>query len=352
KEAVKAFQKALEEEPENLDVRGYIIGLSLKSGDWPEVVNQHLQCADTFISWGDWESAADRYHEILRLEKIVQAGGSGGLPGDMDELRATIARVKPDVCLKLGRYYLHRQNHDQAVSYLRTSLELWPGRWEAHQALGQLYFELLMDREAIDQLQEVSRLAPNEAASAYELLGHIFARRDSARPGHPGVWFRLASELYVKRQEPEAAVQALLRGVEAEPGNSEVLYALSDLYKSLGRFAEAEEYEARGDRARTDGTDEPQPEPLFGSSAGEPNPFDDLFGPVESNPPMKTKVHEFVQNLDNDNVDWTKATLKEDGYLWTSAGDRLTDVQYAFKTSLNPNDFLVGDDRTGKFDAD
>ena len=53
KEAVKAFQKALEEEPENLDVRGYIIGLSLKSGDWPEVVNQHLQCADTFISWGD-----------------------------------------------------------------------------------------------------------------------------------------------------------------------------------------------------------------------------------------------------------------------------------------------------------
>ena len=241
-EAIEAYQDALKSDPHNLDVRGYIIALSLKSGAWSEVIHQHMECAEIFRHRGDLDAAVDRYREVLRLEETVESQGSSLRPADeIAQVKEAVKRVKPEVCLQIGRYFLQRNEVDQAVQYLRKSIELGPGRWEAHMSLGKAYMNLGMDKEAIDQFQEVSRLAPQEAAQAYEMLGEIFARKKGRSVQNTKVWFQHAADMYVKKDLSADATRAYLRILDLEPDNRDILHALGDLYAKQERLQEAVE---------------------------------------------------------------------------------------------------------------
>lgn len=241
-EAIEAYQQALKGDPHNLDVRGYIIALSLKSGAWSEVIHQHMECAEIFRQQGDLDAAVDRYREVLRLEETVESQGSSLRPADeIAQVKESVKRVKPEVCLQIGRYFLLRGEVDQAVQYLRKSIELGPGRWEAHMELGKAYMQLGMDKEAIDQFQEVSRLAPQEAAQAYEMLGEIFARKKGRSVQNTKVWFQHAADMYVKKEQLKEATHAYLRILDLEPDNRDIMHALGDLYARQEKLAEAVE---------------------------------------------------------------------------------------------------------------
>ncbi len=241
-EAIEAFQEALKSDPHNLDVRGYIISLSLKSGNYSEVIHQHMECAEIFRQQEDLDAAVDRYREVLRLEETIETQGSSLRSADeIAQVKESVKRVKPEVCLQIGRFFLLRNEVDQAVQYLRKSIELGPGRWESHMSLGRAYMQLGMDREAIDQFQEVSRLAPQEAAHAYEMLGEIFARKKGRSVQNTKVWFQHAAEMYVKKNLLEDATRAYLRILDLEPENREILHSLGELYAKQERLAEAVE---------------------------------------------------------------------------------------------------------------
>ncbi len=241
-EATEAYQEALKEDPHNLDVRGYIISLSLKSGDYSEVIHQHMECAEIFRQQGDLDAAVERYREVLRLEETIETQGSSLRAADeIAQVKESVKRVKPEVCLQIGRFLLQRNEGDQAVEYLRKSIDLGPGRWESHMSLGRAYMQLDMDREAIDQFQEVSRLAPQEAAHAYEMLGEIFARKKGRSVQNTKVWFQHAAEMYVKKSLLGDATRAYLRILDLEPENREILHSLGELYAKQDRLAEAVE---------------------------------------------------------------------------------------------------------------
>ena len=241
-EAIEAFQEALKSDPHNLDVRGYIISLSLKSGNYSEVIHQHMECAEIFRQQQDLDAAVDRYREVLRLEETIETQGVSLRSADeIAQVKESVKRVKPEVCLQIGRFFLLRNEVDQAVQYLRKSIELGPGRWESHMSLGRAYMQLGMDREAIDQFQEVSRLAPQEAAHAYEMLGEIFARKKGRSVQNTKVWFQHAAEMYVKKNLLEDATRAYLRILDLEPENRDILHSLGELYAKQDRLAEAVE---------------------------------------------------------------------------------------------------------------
>lgn len=241
-EATEAYQEALKADPHNLDVRGYIISLSLKSGNYSEVIHQHMECAEIFREQGDLDAAVERYREVLRLEETVENQGQSLKAADeISQVKESVKRVKPEVCLQIGRYFLEREEVDQAVQYLRKSIELGPGRWEVHMSLGKAYMQLGMDREAIDQFQEVSRLAPQEAAQAYEMLGEIFARKKGRSVQNTKVWFQHAAEMYVKKELVADATRAFLRILDLEPDNKEILHSLGELYAKQDKLAEAVE---------------------------------------------------------------------------------------------------------------
>ena len=241
-EAAEAYQEALKGDPHNLDVRGYIISLSRKIGAYSEVIHQHMECAEIFRQQGDLDAAVERYREVLRLEETVESQGSSLRAADeIAQVKESVKRVKPEVCLQIGRYFLQRDEVDQAVQYLRKSIELGPGRWEAHMFLGKAYMQLGMDKDAIDQFQEVSRLAPQEAAQAYEMLGEIFARKKGRSVQNTKVWFQHAAEMYVKKEQLNDAIRAYLRILDLEPENKEILHSLGELYAKLDKLAEAVE---------------------------------------------------------------------------------------------------------------
>ncbi len=241
-EAIEAFQEALKSDPHDLDVRGYIISLSLKSGNYSEVIHQHMECAEIFRQQEDLDAAVDRYREVLRLEETIETQGSSLRSADeLAQVKESVKRVKPEVCLQIGRFFLLRNEVDIAVQYIRKSIELGPGRWESHMSLGRAYMQLGMDREAIDQFQEVSRLAPQEAAHAYEMLGEIFARKKGRSVQNTKVWFQHAAEMYIKKNLLGDATRAYLRILDLEPENREILHSLGELYAKQERLAEAVE---------------------------------------------------------------------------------------------------------------
>ncbi len=253
-EAIAAFQKVVEVDPHNLDVRQHIISISLKKGNYSEVIHQHMDCAEIFHLQGDRDAAIERYEEILRLQETVESQGStldGG--DDARQVHHLVSQVKPEIYHQIGDYHLERGNIDLALQYLRKSQELAPGRWDTHMALGRAYMQKSMDKEAIGEFQEVLRLAPDESALAYEMLGEVFVRQ--GRPPHSTVvWFQHAAEYYLKKQKLPDATRAFERILEFDPQNKEIIYNLGELYAQQGLKEQAvntyrtlaEQYEQEG----------------------------------------------------------------------------------------------------------
>lgn len=235
-DALAVYRKILEHEPRNLDVRERVISISIKKGDYQEVIHQHIDCAEIFRLEGDAEAAIDCYDKILRLEETVQNKGASFRPGQGDDLshvQALVAQVKPEIFYQIGRFNLERQSVDVALQYLRKSHELFPGRWQTHMALGQAYMEKELDKEAIGEFQEVLRLAPEESAQAYEMLGEVFVRQGRS-PHTTMVWFQHAGEFYLKKGRLDDAVRTYERILTLDPSNRDTMNDLGELYMKQG----------------------------------------------------------------------------------------------------------------------
>lgn len=233
-EALDAYHEVLKADPHNLDVRQHIISISIKKGDYAEVIHQHMDCAEIFHLQGDRDAAIERYEEILRLQETVASQGTSlGGGDDVSQVHHLVGQVKPEIFHQIGANHLERSNVDLALQYLKKSQELAPGRWDTHMALGRAYMQKKMDKEAIGEFQEVLRLAPDESAMAYEMLGEVFVRQ--GRPPHSTVvWFQHAAEYYIKKQQLGDAIRCYERILEFDPQNKDILLSLGDLYAQQG----------------------------------------------------------------------------------------------------------------------
>ncbi len=255
-DALAVYHRILEHDPRNLDVRERVISISIKKADYQEVIHQHMTCAEIFRVDGDPEAAIDCYDKILRLEETVQNKGAAIKPGQGDDLshvQALVGQFKPEIFYQIGRFNLERQAVDVALQYLRKSHELHPGRWQTHMALGQAYMEKELDKEAIGEFQEVLRLAPEESAQAYEMLGEVFVRQGRS-PHTTMVWFQHAGEFYLKKGLLDDAVRTYERILTLDPSNRDIINHLGELYLKQGArekavqvyFTLAQMYEPEG----------------------------------------------------------------------------------------------------------
>lgn len=224
-EAAAIYEELVALEPYNLELREQFIIISFRQNDFRRVIEQYLDCAEILYMEGDWDGAIRRYEEVLRLPEVVD-GQSG--PGAGDPIRRTVDQLKPDIYYQFGDYHLDRGYADLALQYLHKSDDLQSGRWETHMAIGQAYLLKGMDKEAIQALQEVIRLAPQEAAVAYELMGEVFLRQ--RRPAQNLLpWFRQSAECYYKKGQIRDAIRICHRILEFDPHNAETHQALSQL---------------------------------------------------------------------------------------------------------------------------
>jgi len=235
-EALADYRQALELAPEDVGIRDHILEAATARGDYSEVVGQCMALAELFASRGEADQAVERYKVIVNLEQSLRKKGFGG--EEAAEIQNKVAQVKPEIFSRIGSFHLDKQEHDEAVKWLRSSLEIDPGRWDTHMALGRAFMAQGKDKEAIGEFQEVVRLAPNEAAQAYEMLGQVFIR--AGRPPQTTVvWFRNAGELYMQRRQMVDAIRTYERILEYEPRNKDILVKLGEIYSAEGRTEQA-----------------------------------------------------------------------------------------------------------------
>ena len=213
-EAIRVCHRVLAVDTGNLEARRLVIDLYMELRQWPEVVVHEIGFAAASWKREARSAAVESYRTILTLEE--QLVGEL-LTDDSGELQETVEALKPRICYFIGVFFLDSGDHEAAVQYLRKSIELRSESWEAHLALGKAYMLLEMDKEAIDEFQVVSGLAPTEAGPAYEMLGEIFARH-GRRGGHqdPKIWFLHAADVYTENALVEDAVRANRRALDME----------------------------------------------------------------------------------------------------------------------------------------
>ncbi len=227
--ALAIYQTLVVAFPEDRDLRRHLILNAFKFQDYQEVVQQGLDFADLLFAHGEVSAALDRYSEILRLPELV-AGEKGPEAGRaVEELVET---VKADIYFVYGDHYLGQEQPDLALQYFEASEKLQSGRWENSWGRGQALL-LKGDREnARLCLEESIRVAPDEAASSYELLGELFLE-DGIEPTQVRPYFARSAEIFAQFECFEDALRVVFRWLQVDTQDREMADQAKELTKKL-----------------------------------------------------------------------------------------------------------------------
>lgn len=224
-EAKALYLGMLEANPADADLWQRFLDKANEVGDFTEVVKGNMALAEVLAQNGEYDRARSLYQDVISLE---QQAKSGEIAGHNDVLNK-VSLVKAELFCKLGYLDIWENKADKAIEWLRASLDLDPSRWDTHMGMGQVYMALNRDKDAIGEFQEVVRLAPNEAAFAYEMLGEIFIRIGRT-PQSTMVWFRNAGELFMQKGSAQDAMRTYRRILSFEPHNKDVLVRLASIF--------------------------------------------------------------------------------------------------------------------------
>lgn len=214
-EAVRLFQLALEEQPDDA-LAAYNLGLALlKKGarqegiDWlarsvemdPDFRNGHFNLAMMLAEDGKWPQVVEHLRQAHRIDPEDRIAHL--------ELATALTRV--------GR-------EDEAITELRDLLELHPRDPEALLNLGVLLAGADRQREAIEVLQRLTEVGgdPQVQGAAHGELGRLFEEQGATA----------------------AALAEYEAAVELAPGSVQTQAALAAALGRTGRFAEAAEHYA------------------------------------------------------------------------------------------------------------
>jgi len=240
--AIETYRLALGEDPANEEVQREIINLTLKKGDYQETIVEYFNWAEACQVQGAIDDAIRIYQEILGLPTLLQKQifmmDKEVANETINQIQETIETASSAIFFNLGYLYLEKGAMDESISCLKKSLEFNPSDSKIHTLLGQVYMQMEKDNEAIGEFQEVVRLAPDEAAYAYEMLGEIFIRKGKP-PQSTIVWFRNAGDLYLRNRQLDEAIRAYERILSFEPKNKDVLKRLGEIYAKQGLIDQA-----------------------------------------------------------------------------------------------------------------
>ncbi|MCD6309250.1 MAG: tetratricopeptide repeat protein, partial [Candidatus Eremiobacteraeota bacterium] len=241
RDALSILHGILEDEPGNSGARKSIIDIHLRRQDFTNAVQEYLNWAGVLKRLKDYSGAVSVYRDLLNLESSVEKKSFlvGGRAADgTTQIRDLISAVRPQIYTDTGRLYSEIGDFDQAIQYLAAAVEVDPSNTAAHMSLGIAYMKKGMDREAIGEFQEVVRLAPDDAAYAYEMLGDIFMKSGKP-PQSTMVWFRNAGDLYIRNKKFENAIRVYQRVLKFEPKNKDVLFRIGEIYARMGDYKKA-----------------------------------------------------------------------------------------------------------------
>ncbi len=225
-EARELYHQALQAHPGDMELHLHVLDMATQAGDYAEIISRNMAVAELCAQNGEYDAARSRYKDVIDLEQEARNGNARINPSELVNL---VAQVKPEIFAKMGDIDILEGKAEDAINWLKPSLELAPSRWETHMAMGRAFMATGQDQKAIGEFQEVVRLAPQDAATAYEMLGDVYLRM--GRPSQStAVWFRNAGELFTQRGQLRDAMRTYERILAFDPNNKDILIRLADIY--------------------------------------------------------------------------------------------------------------------------
>lgn len=207
REAATLYQRALEERPDDLQLRADHAALLLRLGE-PERAVEELRVALARVpeSPGWLTDLGTALMEAGRFDDAVEAYAAA----------ERIDPHAPDLPLDLGILELRRERFDAAIAHFRRALERDPGNGRARLNLAAALERLERHDEALREYREAVERAPERAEPRLR-LGLALAARDDL----------------------EAAIAAYRSALELEPDRPLVHYNLGVAHERRGELAPA-----------------------------------------------------------------------------------------------------------------
>jgi len=155
----------------------------------------------------------------------------------------------PDVHYSLGLTYYYQDNMlDSAKAEFETELLLNDEHEDSNFYLGLVYNDERQIEKAINQIQKVVQINPNNG-KAYEWLGYLYKEDNQLKPAIEH--YKKAAELdskdsryslakiYFENEEYDETINQLKILIELEPDNEEYLDLIVDSYQAQNNFIEA-----------------------------------------------------------------------------------------------------------------
>lgn len=229
--ASAVYRELSTEFPHDKELRRHFLLNAFRQRDYYEVVQQSLDLADMALAENDTATALERYSEILRLPELA-AGEQGQAAAD--EVSALIDPLKSDIYFSYGDHYLAIKNPQLALQYFDVSERLAPGRWETAWGAGQAWL-LIGDKErAVKALYASVNAGPNEAATAYELLGEVLLGEGRPLPKLREMFWR-ASVIYENYDMLDDALRVALRWLKLDNQDRTMVDRATALNRAIDR---------------------------------------------------------------------------------------------------------------------
>ena len=188
-----------------------VVARACSSGDFDGAFVSLMEGASTLEKSGRAPEAVGVYEFLLRLEDRPPLD-----PSIQPKLTRALTRLKPQLFHKLAEHHLRQNQTEQALAYLKKSLDLKPGQWQVHMTLGKIHAGRQAYKEAIGQFQEVLRLSPDNSGQAYLMLGEIFVRQGRS-PQQTLDWFVKAVRAFHQAHQGAEAQRAYQRMTQLDP---------------------------------------------------------------------------------------------------------------------------------------
>lgn len=155
--------------------------------------------------------------------------------------------------LNMGSTYLDKKEYDRALEYYQKALEIDPNYALAYYAIGDFYFRQKKYHQAIIPSQQAQKLNPNHL-NTYKLLAEIFMAQGQSQKAieeinkglkvdknHGGFYIALAN-IYRELGDIEKSNELFAKGISRQPNSSALYqYNLGLQLKREGKFEEAKD---------------------------------------------------------------------------------------------------------------
>lgn len=213
--AILSIEKALELKPDHGEGRKNLGDLYIAKNKIPEAIREYYSAAEIYTRLKDNQKAREiceiikglepeHFKANLLLKELTSFVKKDDRPGVKDEF-----------------YLLPEELNIENMGALMSSLA------DIHKHLGVAYTREERYGDAIAELQEALRLAPDDIR-IYEQLGEIFYKQ--GRDEQSIKWFLRSAELYIENNEIQDAIRVYKNILKITPSDVDIMGKISDLY--------------------------------------------------------------------------------------------------------------------------